>query len=560
MGHFLAARWAGIRTPQFAIGFGPKLFSFDWRATEFSLRLLPVGGYVLMVGEDPQMDGVEGWREQFAAATGPVNLPTTPAAVLASLQSQDPQVVAFLRSLPQEKLYHELGDLEGNFNSKSTWQKTVVIMGGVFMNYMFAVLLLLGLGMTKGLCSGQPEHLARAKVVMPDTPAQRAGLKADENMLMVDGVSVVSGTDFVHQMSGKVGQLVRVTVEDKKGQRRDLQMAPDLMLANQFVFAQGKGIELTKLRDETAPPKGIKLPYQVSSVNGKSLTELTELRAWALNSKELTLDGPQGVWKIDAGKARTFGPRAIVGIELAGVTSFRFESKATALVLEVRPGSQAARAGVQAGDQLFYLQGVLVASGQTQLEECLRSLSQRQAAPNESFQLEVERDGKLKELFMEEIPQPTAEAWGVKLEPITPRVVVRATATTMFNIMSVPYQLFKNLVDNARATMKELKETSTGPIGIMQTIFEVSHTGLAELLFLVALLNAFIATFNLLPFPALDGSRILFIWLGALRGRAIDPEKEARIHFVGILLLLSVVFLVSIGDVQRLIAGNHLMK
>lgn len=560
LGHFLTARWAGIRCPQFAIGFGPKLFSFEWRATEFSLRLLPIGGYVLMVGEDPQMDGADTWREQFAAATGPINVPTTPAAVLQNMATEDPAVVQFLRSLPPEKIYHELGDLEGNFNSKSTWQKTVVILGGVCMNYVCAILLLLGLGFTKGLCSPQPEHLARAKAVLADSPAQRAGLKADENMLEVDGVSVVSGRDFQEQIAGKVGQIVRITVQDKKGQKRDLQMAPDLVLAAQFVFNQSKGVELVKLRDDSAPPKGLKLPYSVTSVNGKPLSELLELRAWALNSKELTLNGPQGEWKINAGKARNFGPRALVGIELAGVTSFRFEDKATGKVLAVRPDSQAARAGVKAGDELIFLQGVQVASGQTQLEECLRSLSQRQAAADGSFQLEVLRDDKLKDLFMEEIPEPTAEGWGVTLEPISSAVVVRTTSSTIFRIMKVPYELFKSLVDNFKATAKEVGETSTGPIGIMQTIYEVSQSGLPELLYLVALLNAFIATFNLLPFPALDGARLVFIWLGGLRGRAIDPEKEARIHFVGIVLLLGVVFLVSVGDVKRLIAGTHLMK
>jgi membrane-associated protease RseP (regulator of RpoE activity) len=560
LGHFLAARWAGIRCPQFAIGFGPKMLAFDWRATEFSLRILPVGGYVLMVGEDPHMDGIEGWREQFAAATGPLSLPTTPAAVLQNLQNEDHQVIAFLRSLPQDRVYHQLGDLEGNFNSKSTWQKTVVILGGVFMNYVAATLILLGLGFTLGLCSGQPEHLARAKSVLPGSPAQRGGLKVDENILSVDGVSVVSGRDFVRQMTGKVGQVVHISVEDKHGERRDVQLAPDLMLANRYVFSQGKGVELINLRDEAVAPNGLKLPYQVDSVNGQPISELTELRTWALNAKELSLKGPQGEWKINSGKARTFGPRAIVGIELANITSFRFEPKATSLVLDVSKGSQAARAGVQPGDILLDLQGVSVDSGQTQLEECLASLSQREAAPDGSFELIVRRDGKDKELFMEEVPEQTAEKWGVRLEPITPRVVVRATGYTMFNIMSIPYHIFKSLVDNAMATMTELKQNSTGPIGIMQTIFEVSHSGFGVLLYVVALLNAFIATFNLLPFPGLDGSRLLFIWLGALRGRAIDPEKEARIHIVGLLVLLSLVFLVSIGDVQRLIAGNHLMK
>lgn len=560
LGHFVAARWAGIRCPQFAIGFGPKLFAFDWRATEFSLRAFPVGGYVLMIGEEPPVEGVEGWHEQFVAATGPLTMPTTPAAALTTLVQQDPQVVAFLRSLPQERVYHKLEDLEGNFHAKSTWQKTVVLLGGVFMNFLTAVILLLGLGLSSGLCSGQQENLARAKVVMPGSPAERAGLRANETMVAVDGVSVISGTDFIQQMSGKVGQLVRVTVEDRSGQRRELQMAPDLMLGNNYVFSQGKGIELTKLRDDSNPPGKLKLPYLVSSINGTPVTELTELRSWSLNSKELTLDGPQGSWKIEAKKQKTFGPRAIVGIELASIISFQFENKATAEVVEVRPGSPASRTGLKAGDALLSLQGVDIGSGQRQLEQCLRNLSQRQAAADGSFQLTIARDGKLKELFMEEVPPPSIEEWGVSLKPITPRVVVEATSRLLLNVASFPYETFKGLVEDAPATVKVLKEDSSGPIGIVQTMIEGSRAGFGVLIFLVGVINASIATFNLIPFPALDGSRLLFVWLGALRGRAIDPEKEARIHFAGILLLLCLIFLRSIGDVHRWYSGIHMIK
>lgn len=560
LGHFVAARWAGIRCPQFAIGFGPKLFAFDWKATEFSLRAFPVGGYVLMIGEEPPVEGVEGWHEQFLAATGPLSMPTTPAAALTTMVGQDPQVIAFLQSLPQERVYQRVEDLEGNFHAKSTWQKTVVLLGGVFMNFLTAVILLLGLGLSVGLCSGQQENLARAKVVMPGSPAERAGLKDNENMVAVDGVSVVSGTDFIQQMSGKVGQLVRVTVEDRPGQRRDLQMAPDLMLANRYVFSQGKGIELTKLRDNSAPPGTMKLPYQVDTINGKSVSELTELRAWALNAKELTLDGPQGPWKIDAKKASAFGPRAIVGIELASIISFEFETKATAEVVEVRPGSPAARTGLKSGDVLLGLQGVDIASGQGQLEQCLRNLSQRQAAADGSFQLTVARDGMQKELFMEEVPPPSVEEWGVRLKPLTPQVVVQATSHLLLNIVSFPYDTFKGLIEDAPATVKVLKEDSSGPIGIVQTMIEASNAGFGVLIFLVGVINASIATFNLIPFPALDGSRLLFVWLGALRGRAIDPEKEARIHFAGILLLLCLIFVRSIGDVHRWYSGIHMIK
>ena len=53
LGHFLTARAVDIRCPQFAIGFGPSLFSFRWRGTNFAVRAFPFGEYVLMNGEEP---------------------------------------------------------------------------------------------------------------------------------------------------------------------------------------------------------------------------------------------------------------------------------------------------------------------------------------------------------------------------------------------------------------------------------------------------------------------------------------------------------------------------
>ena len=558
LGHFLTARWAGIRCPQFAIGFGPKLLGFPLGGTDFSLRLFPLGGYVLMVGEEAGSDADDSWHKQFITSVGEVNFPTTAASVLQNIAQHDAEVEAFLRSLPPHRVYHQLDDLEGNFNAKSTWQKTVTILGGVTMNFICATLILLALGFTVGLGNIQKERLARASQVGAGTPAEKAGLKPGDNMVQVDGISVISGQDFIDQMSGKVGLTVTVTVQDSKKQTRDLKITPDLFMDEKYTFRQGKQVELVKVQEEVLIPKGLKLPYVVDEVNGKPLKDLQELRAWGRNAKDLMLLGPQGSWQLKTEK--NFRPRAVVGVILAEIIAFGFEKKATSEVLEVRPGSQAARVGVLAGDQLLTLQGVEVVYGQTELEACLLDLSKRPVVPAESFKLTVVRKDELKELPMEEIPKPTAEGWGVKLQPVDAKVIVTTTAMVMKEIITIPYKIARDLYSNFTKTWRSLKEETTGPIGIMQQIYDVSDEGLPELLFLVAILNAFIATFNLLPIPALDGCRLVFIWWGALRGRAVDPEKEGRIHLIGIILLLLVVAMVSFRDIGNLYMGKHLMK
>ena len=55
-GHYIVARFSGIRVEKFSIGFGPRLVSFHWRGTDFQIALIPLGGYVKLYGEDPIAD------------------------------------------------------------------------------------------------------------------------------------------------------------------------------------------------------------------------------------------------------------------------------------------------------------------------------------------------------------------------------------------------------------------------------------------------------------------------------------------------------------------------
>ncbi len=105
-----------------------------------------------------------------------------------------------------------------------------------------------------------------------------------------------------------------------------------------------------------------------------------------------------------------------------------------------------------------------------------------------------------------------------------------------------------------------VKASMSGPIGIMQMIFELSDQGLGKFLYIVALINAAVGAFNIIPFPALDGARLLVLAIGGLRGRELDYKKEALVHQVGLFVLLAVVLLVTFLDVQRLIAGVPLTQ
>ncbi len=93
----------------------------------------------------------------------------------------------------------------------------------------------------------------------------------------------------------------------------------------------------------------------------------------------------------------------------------------------------------------------------------------------------------------------------------------------------------------------------TGPLGITQILGEAARTGIGELLYLLGSLSANLGLFNLLPIPALDGSRLIFAGIEAVTGKPIDPDKESLIHFVGFFLLMVLFVVITYKDILRLI-------
>ncbi|MDR6552781.1 RIP metalloprotease RseP [Paenibacillus qinlingensis] len=94
-----------------------------------------------------------------------------------------------------------------------------------------------------------------------------------------------------------------------------------------------------------------------------------------------------------------------------------------------------------------------------------------------------------------------------------------------------------------------------GPVRTAQVSAQFAKMGLSSLIAWAATLSLYLGIFNLLPIPALDGSRLLFMGLEALRGKPIDPNRESMVHFVGFALLMLLMVAVTYNDILRLIKG-----
>jgi membrane-associated protease RseP (regulator of RpoE activity) len=112
-------------------------------------------------------------------------------------------------------------------------------------------------------------------------------------------------------------------------------------------------------------------------------------------------------------------------------------------------------------------------------------------------------------------------------------------------------EMFGNLVRSVVSKFA-IPEGVAGPVGIARMTHEFAQQGLLALLRFTALLSLSLAVINILPFPALDGGRLMFLLVEAVRGKRVPAKWEAAIHTVGFLLLIGLIFLVTYSDIWNI--------
>jgi len=99
-----------------------------------------------------------------------------------------------------------------------------------------------------------------------------------------------------------------------------------------------------------------------------------------------------------------------------------------------------------------------------------------------------------------------------------------------------------------------------GPVGIAQLTGEVARAGISPLLEFAAFLSINLAIINILPLPALDGGRIMFVLLEWIRrGKRVSPKTEGLIHFIGFAMLMGLMLIITYQDIIRIISGGSLI-
>jgi regulator of sigma E protease len=150
-------------------------------------------------------------------------------------------------------------------------------------------------------------------------------------------------------------------------------------------------------------------------------------------------------------------------------------------------------------------------------------------------------------------PEPKGENGGglIGVAPATTRreavAVSEALSISVVRPAEVVYHLVIGL---GRIVTGKEKASLTGPVGISREIGKAAHRGLDDYLYILALLSAYLGGFNLLPIPALDGGRLMFLMYEGVARRKPNARIEAQIHAIGLLMFLALMVVVSVFDIR----------
>ncbi len=204
---------------------------------------------------------------------------------------------------------------------------------------------------------------------------------------------------------------------------------------------------------------------------------------------------------------------------------------------------KAQESGMMKGDKIVAIQGVSI----NQWKDIVQEISQTK---EKELEIQVERKGQLENL---EIPVIEVDG-GQKIIGIQPKLVkdpiksVVKGVTLTVDIADKMFSGLKQLI-TGEVSAKEL----TGVVGITVIVSNSIKSGLFYVGYITAFISLNLAIVNMLPFPALDGGRLMFLIIRKVTGKAISDKLESNIHFVGILLLFSLMIYVTWQDILRLL-------
>jgi regulator of sigma E protease len=526
LGHFLLAKLFDVKVLRFSFGFGPKLIGFTAGATEYRLSLVPLGGYVRLLGEDPK----------------------EPVAEI---------------------------DRHRTLLSKPLWQRYAIVIAGPAFN------LLLPIGIYFFHYIGQRTLLPPTLgSVLAGLPAAQAGLLPGDRVRAVDGRPIRYWEELDAVIATSAEKTLRLEIQrgpdveerdvtpqrlERTGIFRTREVVGQVGVSPRFHLPEVGVIDLTS----PAWQAGLRTFDYVVGVNGTPVAHWAEFekavaRAGASPLRIAYLRGAHSALPFAHVEIQEPGTAVVIPqpmLDAAGVRRYETGVLSSDLfVYSVEPGSPADKIGVRRGDQLLELDGKPLLHW-----ELLRQ--RLEAEPSKTFQLiwvspgGVRHEASFKQDIRSDLDVYRQEEKRVVFGAINrfawktdPPVPVRnrffyALGHSVARTGQIVRSMSEGLMEIGRGQISS--SSLGGPLMIGYAAKVAAEQGLAQYLWLMALLSINIGLLNFLPIPILDGGLLMFFTIELAMGRPPSARVRRVASSVGMVVVALLMLLALKNDVVR---------
>jgi regulator of sigma E protease len=535
LGHFLVAKAFNVKVLRFSLGMGPRLLAVRRGETEYTVSLLPLGGYVKMLGDVP---GAEIPADEAARA----------------------------------------------FSNKPVWQRTFIVAAGPMANFLLALIVYFGMFVGPHTFGD-----TRLGVVTQNEPAWNAGVRPGDKVVAVGGQPVDRWDDLREAIASRPDSSLALSYE-RHGVRHDVQLvtqARDEENAFQETETRGKiGVSLQYLKpllgvvdpQSPAAKAGLQTGDVITSVNGTPVGawhEVRELVAALPPTGPLTVVVQRG----DAPVTATLTPEA----PAPGLPTDIFSAadmpggytglvNKDALVAKVDAGTPAAGAGVQVGDRLLELTiktpdgrevrrpvgvwGVdLTTIGLDTKSDLVLTYQRGREVFTRSLRLQAREE---KDEFKN---VRTTYVFGAQNDPdVLDTYTFERQVDAMEALVEAVRQVGDDMTLIGRGIAKIVQgnlplNTMGGPIMLFVIAEKSAKRGWQYFLRTLAMISVNLGMLNVLPIPVLDGGHLLFFGIEAVSRRPPSIRTREVANVVGLALLLLLMVLVFRNDFLRFVLG-----
>ncbi|MBL8901151.1 MAG: RIP metalloprotease RseP [Planctomycetes bacterium] len=614
LGHFLAARWCGVRTEIFSLGFGPSLVSFRRGTTQYQIALLPIGGFVKMAGAEPQEatgapdDLLSKSVEQrfFIYSAGvlmnallafvlfpilflvgmPFDVPVIgqggpvpgKAAWVAGLRPGDEILEVgerVIHDFNQVRTEVALGDPEGT--------SFLVRRDGSELRFEVKPRYDERLGIPDaGLGQAPIVDFSPRLDVELGSAAERAGLKRGDRLISVEGRPIDSIAAYREVFFGSRFGTEAVSVPcvvERDGQRLDLTLPLEVAEPQRKLLGiavpehRVEAVRLLELANENESARALFAPERLSAgaellaINGRPIRRpadlLPALRAAASAEHFLfegrTASGAGFSHRVEAPPAQ----RAALAEELADSFALRADDSSWRVVPQ--PGSPAERAGITDFDLVVALGEVSDLPAEASKRklspwETIRALiSEHVADParvEKPIRIVVERgSGEAKSRHDYEVRALPQLQFTVAFEWQTQRHVVHGDG--LIGAFGFGVQRSIDMFRDVYLSLKGMvsgrvsaEKNLGGIVAISRLSYQLSED-LLTFFFFLGMLSVNLAVLNLLPIPVLDGGHLFFLLIEKVKGSPVNERVMGYSQMVGLLLVLFLLIFVTFNDIRR---------